>query len=232
MTDPPVTATDWIVEHHRGSAAAFHGRELPDPFRRLVWWFEVDRPAVVLGSTQRSEVVDAAAAAASGVEVVRRRSGGGAVWVSPGAVTWIDVLVPAGDQRWVADVGRSAHWLGEAWARTLEQLGHPGAEVHRGRLVRSPWSDLVCFAGLGPGEVTLGGRKVVGLSQRRTRAGARFQCAVLHAWDPASLLAVLALSPADRALATEALAEAAVGLGAVAPADLVAAFVAELSDLR
>ena len=40
------------------------------------------------------------------------------------------------------------------------------------------WCPLVCFAGVGPGEVLAGGRKLVGISQRRTRAGARFQCAV------------------------------------------------------
>jgi hypothetical protein len=28
------------------------------------------------------------------------------------------------------------------------------------------------------------GAKVVGISQRRTRLGARFQCAVYHAWRP------------------------------------------------
>ena len=57
--------------------------------------FEVDRPALVLGSTQRAEVVDERACADAGVEVVRRRSGGGAVLLEPGAVVWFDVVVPA-----------------------------------------------------------------------------------------------------------------------------------------
>jgi lipoate-protein ligase A len=34
----------------------------------------------------------------------------------------------------------------------------------------------VCFAGVGPGEVLTGDRKLVGLSQRRTRHGIRIQC--------------------------------------------------------
>jgi hypothetical protein len=51
----------------------------------------------------------------------------------------------------------------------------------------------VCFAGLGPGEVTRNGAKVVGISQRRTRHAARFQCAVLHRWDVEGIAALVGL---------------------------------------
>lgn len=175
-------------------------------------------------------VVDEAAAAAAGVEVVRRRSGGGAVWLAPGTVTWVDVVLPAGDPHWVDDVGRSSLWLGDAWARALVALGVPDPTVHRGPLVRTRWSPLVCFAGVGPGEVLVDGRKVVGISQRRTRAGARFQCAVLHHWDPVPLAGVLSLSDADRAELVDDLAPVAVGLGTVEPAAVVANLLAALRD--
>jgi len=216
-----VTLPAWTVVHQQGSAAAFHEQAVPEPPRHELWWFEVTRPAVVLGSTQRLEVVDGAAAAAAGTEVARRRSGGGAVHLRPGEATWIDVVLPATDPRWVADVGRSFAWLGAAWARVLEELGHPGATVHDGPLVRTRWSDLVCFAGLGPGEVLVGGRKAVGIAQRRTRTHARFQCAVLHLWEPGALLEVLQLSDGERADAARELAAAATGLGAVPGRDLV-----------
>ena len=68
-----------------------------------------------------------------------------------------------------------------------------------GRLVRHDgrWSDRdlgarACFAAVGPGELVLDGRKVLGISQRRTRAGARFQCLAYRRWDPESLLGLLA----------------------------------------
>ena len=129
--------TAWRVEHHVGSAAAFHQRALPDPARRAVWWFDVDRPALVLGSAQADDVVDRAAASAAGVDVVRRRSGGGAVLLTPGDVTWVDVVIPSDDRLWDHDVGRAFHWLGEAWAAALAAVGISPVAVHRGALRRA-----------------------------------------------------------------------------------------------
>ncbi len=142
----------------------------------------------MLGSTQPASVVRPGA----DIEVVRRRSGGGAVLLVPGEVLWVDVVVPRHDALWDDDVGRATHWLGELWVRALAGCGVAGASVHTGAMVCRPWSKLVCFAGLGPGEVSIGERKAVGISQRRTRVGARFQCALYHRWDPAALVAVLA----------------------------------------
>jgi len=185
----------WQVAHHLEPAGTFHARAVPATPERAAWVCAATAPALVLGSAQHDDRVDRAACAAAGIEVVRRRSGGGAVLVVPGEVLWVDLIVPAGDALWQDDVGRAFHWVGEVWAAALEELG-VAAEVHRGALVRSPWSAAVCFAGLGPGEVTVAGRKVVGISQRRTRAGARFQCAALGRWDPEAIVPLLGLPPA------------------------------------
>lgn len=213
----PVTDPDgpWPVEYGRGDVAGFHGRVVEVPVRRQLWWFETGRPTVVLGSTQRDEVVDAAAAASAGVDVVRRRSGGGAVWLAAGVATWIDVILPADDPLWDDDIGRSAQWLGAVWVDVLAHLGVDGANVHTGAMAPRPHDRLVCFAGLAPGEVTVDGAKVVGVSQRRTRHGARFQCAVLHEWDPAPLMEVLALSKGERAQLGIDLAGTARGIGPI-----------------
>jgi lipoate-protein ligase A len=155
---------------------------------------------LVLGSTQP-------AVEERGVPVVRRRSGGGAVLVGPGEVLWVDVLLPSGDPLWEDDVGRSFHWLGRAWAEALTALDLQAA-WHDGPLVCTPLCRQVCFAGIGPGEVTVDGRKVVGLAQRRTRAGALFQCAALLRWDPDEMARLLDLD-------AEAAAELANVAGAV-----------------
>jgi lipoate-protein ligase A len=161
----------------------------------------VDSPMLVLGSTQ-PDVPE------RGVPVVRRRSGGGAVLVGPGLVAWVDVFVPAGHPLWEDDVGRAFWWLGQAWAGALSSLAASSLAasplgvalpappvVHQNGLVTSPWSRQVCFAGLGPGEVTVDGRKAVGMAQRRTREGALFQCALALSWDPARMAHLLALGP-------------------------------------
>jgi lipoate-protein ligase A len=215
----------WEVVRRAGSAAAFHGRALDDPLRRAVHVFEVERPALVLGSAQPDDVVDRAACEAAGVEVVRRRSGGGAVLVEPRGVVWVDVEVPRGDPLWHDDVGHATWWLGECWAEALHDLGITAAlTVHRGGLVRTEWSDLVCFAGLGPGEVTdATGAKLLGIAQRRTRAGARMQCAVPLRWDSAAMANLLVAEPG----LAEDLADAVTPVAST-PAEVVDAFLGAL----
>lgn len=192
--------SDWVVEHHRGSAAELHALEVSDDGTPRIWVLEATGPAVVLGSTQPDDVVDAEAARAAGVAVARRRSGGGAVWVAPGDPHWVDVIVPRGHDLWTDDVGRAFLPIGRAWQEALASLGVEGTHLHEDRLACGPLGGTVCFAGRGPGEVLLGEAKVVGISQRRTRAGARFQCAVPVHWDPAPLAALLRDHPDADAL--------------------------------
>ncbi len=174
--------------------------------QRLVRLPIATKPALVLGSHQSEAAFDPAALAAAGLELARRRSGGTAVLVRPGAVLWADFVIPSGDPLWDDDVGRAAWWVGEVWRAAIG-----AGEVWEGPMRRSAWSPLVCFAGLGPGEVTLGGRKVVGVCQRRTRFGALFQTAALLDWQVGEYLAVLR---PDRVPAPPGLLEtAATGLG-------------------
>lgn len=184
----------------RSTAGEFHATDLLAGVEPggppVVWRHEVTAPALVLGSTQRDDVVDHAACASRGIEVVRRRSGGGAVLLLPDEVTWIDVVLPAGGVGWSDDVHRPMVWLGEHLAAALrDRVGTPGAAdiaVHTGAMVSTPWSRAVCFDGVGPGEVSIDGAKLVGISQRRTRTGARLQCCWYSSHDPAILPELLA----------------------------------------
>jgi lipoate-protein ligase A len=198
------------VERLEGLAAELHGRALEPADRCRVQVLVPRRPALVLGSTQRSDAVDDDALARRRLDLVRRRSGGGAVLVTPDDPLWVDVDLPRGDPRWADDVTASFAWLGAAWAGAL---GDVGLEVsaHPGPFEPGPWGRLVCFAGRGPGEVFREGRKVVGIAQRRTRAGARFQCALARRWDPEPLVDLL-VEPGSRTAARAALADVAVGI--------------------
>lgn len=172
---------DWIVTEEHGPASDFHGREIELPAKRQLMIFHVNKTALVLGSTQSANDVDNEAAAE--IEIVHRRSGGGAVLLEPENNLWIDVVVPRDDVLWNDDVGQATWWLGERWAAALSECGMSDLRVHRGGLEPTPLAKVVCFAGLGPGEVIVGDRKIVGISQRRTRDAARFQCCVLGRFD-------------------------------------------------
>ncbi len=257
----------WALERLEGTVARLHERSVQAVrgyaggrrLARSVLVMEASDRALVLGSSQRSGVADARACAREGVAVVRRGSGGGAVLVEPGGQLWVDLLVPAGDPLWEADVGKAAWWVGEAWADALALAGLQGADVWKGPFTRRPGSDWSCFATLAGGEVTLpqqerpsqlsagtGGTnagdtllelragtasapkaplaepqaavlpkgtalapKVVGISQKRTRSGALFQCSCLLRWEPCSLVELLCLAPGERALAARDLAKVA-----------------------
>jgi len=210
-------AGQWVVEERSGDAGGLHAawpaaEAAPGVARMAVC--RVSGPALVLGSTQPDGTVDADRAAAAGVAVVRRRSGGGAVLVTPEDPLWIDIWLPVGHALWSPDVGRAFDWLGDVWVRALAACGVPGLSAHRSGYVScTRWSSVVCFGGVGTGEVVTGdGRKVVGLAQRRNRSGAWFHGACIGRWDPAPLVALLAMDPDERAAAVVGLSAAVVGV--------------------
>ncbi len=156
MSGPTPFRHDTFME----SADRFHGRDLlSDPTPRVVVC-RSDAPALVLGSVQRSFIVDA------GADDPR----------------FADVT---------GDVGKSMHWMGTRIRVALEHVGVDDVAIHDSPMVCTDWCRLVCFAGIGPGEVVRGDRKLVGISQRRTRIGSRFQCAVHTRWNPELLVSLL-----------------------------------------
>ena len=181
----------WQVERVVGSAAEVHAREVPPDSPPSVWVVEPTDRSVVLGSSQSDGDIDAEAARRAGIVVARRRSGGGAVLVTPASMVWVDVVMPRAHPAWTDDIGRAAVWMGERWADALRGLGVDG-EVLQPPMVADPLASVVCFVGRGPGEIVVDGAKAVGISQRRTRETARFQCAALLEWEPDLLLEVLA----------------------------------------
>lgn len=182
---------NWQVHNVEHSASEMHSRDLPA--ERGIWNVKNSKTALVLGSSQNEDVVDLEACAKANVEIVHRRSGGGAVYLAMGEHLWVDVVVPRGDALWSDDVVISSQWIGDAWSRVLATFGESRLIVHRGGAEPSTWSKLVCFAGVGSGEVLMNGHKVVGISQRRTNKAARFQCFVHRRWTPEKFLPLLAL---------------------------------------
>jgi len=219
----------WSVLRWGGDAATLHAFEPPPVEKPCLVVAELQRPALVLGSTQKIEMADRVRAHEHALDIVRRRSGGSSVVLVPGGHIWLDAWIPFGDPLWTDDVAAAAVPLGEAWLSTMTNLGWTGLRVHTGGAEAAPWSDLVCFAGRGPGEViTADGRKLLGLSQRRTRKWIRLQCLVHRRWSAADALAGLSLSEEQRCVAEMALRDAVAVVGSVDEAAVLDGLLAAL----
>lgn len=175
-----LVSEEWKSHIWRGSAADFHSLDLA--MDRAVWSCVVSAPALILGSTQNEGDVDAALASTQGIDIVRRRSGGGVVYVHPGTSIWCDITIPRDDVLWNDDVSTSMLWLGEVFVEALAPW--LTTSVYRNEFMAGQDGRAVCFASTSPGEVFAGTSKVVGISQRRTREGARFQCVLYRKWNP------------------------------------------------
>jgi lipoate-protein ligase A len=171
--------------------------DLAEDQRPILRWYRSTEPALVLGRGQ-------AGIASGSLPVIARYSGGGAVLLDDGLLS-LDVLLPAGHPMLDGDLTEVFIRVGTAWADALGDLGLGDVAVHRGAgqarrrgSQREQLLAAICYATLGRGEVTVGGRKVVGLSQRRRRPGALVQCGLLRRWNPQPLLAAFGADPHDR----------------------------------
>ena len=150
----------------------------------------------MLGSSQDPSQVNQAALAARGFSCFQRRSGGGAVLLQPAAQVWLDVLIPRDDRLWEADLAKSSLWVGRVWQQVLAAVGI-SCEVYDGPFEAGQYGSLACYASRAPGEVLHEGRKCVGISQRRTKQGTRFQTSLLVRWDAAEFAVLFDLPEAE-----------------------------------
>ncbi len=144
-------------------------------------------PTLVLGGSQSLAVL--ADESPSHMSVRRRRGGGGLVLLQPDDV-WIDWWIPAGDPRWSRDVHVTSYRVGTWWRDVLTPRIERDVVMHQGSLEGSTALRVACFAGRGPGEIFVDGRKAVGVTQWRVREGV-FVSTVMHAHASAPLLEAL-----------------------------------------
>lgn len=186
------------VVQHQGSAKELHALALPVSADEQLWVLRPSAPALVMGSAQSETDFDLDALARDRIALAPRRSGGGAVFIEPAGTVWVDVLAPRGSRYWSDDLGDTFLRVGERWQAALRQRG-VDSEIVRESPDRSPQARLACWAGVGWGEVTVDGAKIVGLSMRRTRWGARIQgMAVIDASADRAPTWLLGLEAGDR----------------------------------
>lgn len=161
-----------------GLASSIHADPMAYLKERTARIIQITKPALVLGSNQDPEVVNRPFLDDLGAELVVRRSGGGAVFLEPSAQLWVDLAIPKDDRLFMSDVVKSFFPIGELFLQVFSKVGDLGLEMHTGNLVGGAIAKSLCFAGVGPGEITYEGAKLLGISQRRSALGAVFQCTV------------------------------------------------------
>lgn len=199
--------------------------------RPAVRWYGAERLALVIGSGQRLHEVDGAAVVAAGATLHKRASGGTAVLFVPGFLMQ-DIALPPDHPLYRIDVSESYAWLGAVWAEALGELGVETTliDVPTARADTRDADPLVrraCFGGRSPYELLAGGRKLVGFSQIRRRAGALFQVGLYTRWPGRELAALLRLPDEERRATAEALAARVVGLDELLPAPPPATVIAD-----
>ena len=150
--------------------------------------YEWSRPTLSLGRHESARTrYDAAAIAAAGLDVVRRPTGGRAL-LHDREVTY-SVTAPVDPaESLAASMVRINRWL----LRALHRLGVPAVEAAEPRSMRP--EGAACFAMPARGELTLGGRKLVGSAQVR-QDGALLQHGSILLDDDQGRIAAFAVGP-------------------------------------
>jgi lipoate-protein ligase A len=221
----PLTIAD--QQYHIEQSERLLGSIQPDDPPVLYW--SVAKPdGLVLGFSQKHDVINPPAQATLALSIYHRRAGGTAVLVGQHLLS-LDVVLPAGHPLILADIVESYRWLGEAWVAALRELGIatrivPPKEAHAQRALRkqpetSAYELLMnraCYGSLSPYEVAAGQHKVVGLDMIRRRAGSLLQAGVLLHWNTESLAQFLGHTAEEQYILREGLRERAIGLDTLA----------------
>lgn len=217
----PLTIAD--QQQHIDQSEHLLGHIQPDD-PPILYWNIAQAPALVLGFSQKPDVLNQATLADLKIPIYHRRAGGTAVLVGSTLLS-LDVVLPAGHPLILADIVESYRWFGEAWVAALAQLNVETSivtptEAHalRARLKQPETRayellmNRACYGTLSSYEVVVGQRKIVGLDMIRRRHGSLLQAGVLLQWDSELLAQLLGHTAAEQECLRSGLLERAVGL--------------------
>ncbi len=169
---------DWRFNEQLGTADQLHNMAAPLGGGFTAALNQIATDALVLGSSQTTDLIDQKRANDDSIEIAKRRTGGGIVFIDKRQDAWLDIYVPSDAPFLSPKIENSFDWLGLIW---LEALKATAPEVGFRLLKSKPTNPAslagsLCFNSMGFGEIALGPSKVVGISQRRSRDYSKFQC--------------------------------------------------------
>lgn len=190
----------------------------------------------MLGCSQRSLRDDIKQRLGGRVDLVDRESGGGAVLTGPWLVS-ASVVLPHGHS-WVRDgLLESYRRLGQLHVAALKEFGVPARALPPQGLPRTHGTsrdnavDWACFGGLSPWElVSTGGRKLVGLAQRKRQTGVLLVAGTLVGAVDWSLLCDVMGHPQDESALRRRTVSATELIGSKIEADVFAAVLMRLLE--
>src|SRR5438477_1163385 len=176
-----------------------------------LYWSQAKPPGLVLGYSQKHDVLNSQALATLQIPIYQRRAGGTAVLVGPLLLS-LDVVLPANHPLILPDIVESYRWFGEAWVEALLLLGIEARavspqEAHKQRALlkqaethaREAILHRACYGSLSSYEVVVDQRKVVGFDMIRRRVGSLLQAGVLLHWQTETLAQLLGHTPEEQA---------------------------------
>ena len=192
---PANQLSSWIIETKYSETALAHEANLDEWREPTIWIIEPKDSCLVLGKSQRGrDFLNLSYLEEQNINLAVRQSGGGAVLVAPEDMLWVDIFVPKESKFWIADIAKASIWIGGIWHDALKRLDIE-CSLFDENFSRSEAYDLICFIGRAPGELFINTRKILGISQRRSKFGTRFQCALIINWKPDHMIAAYTSSP-------------------------------------
>lgn len=172
----------WLSQQNIGSVNDLHSYTC-DKSQLLAILNRPTSDSIVLGSSQSMTLLDSEKIKKTQIEICKRKTGGGLVYIDKVHDIWIDIYIPTTSSLYEINISKSFNWLGNTWIETLTELNRqlePNLQIVKTKSKTDELSSLVCFAGLNHGEVLYCDRKVVGISQRRNKELAKFQCQLTY----------------------------------------------------
>jgi lipoate-protein ligase A len=136
--------------------------QVPPTLRFYAW----QPPCLSLGRAQKASDVDLDALRTAGFDLVRRPTGGKAI-LHVDELTY-SVVAPQEEPRMMGNIVESYRRLSAGLVRGLERLGVPNLVADQ-QAGNRPLEGPVCFEVPSDYEITVGGRKLVGSAQMRSR---------------------------------------------------------------